>query len=203
MRSLWGVFRGKLIIPFLLFCVVTGCARSTRKDVLVTSEDWSSHADYALSLSQAILKGMRQLEEDLLISELGFEGIDLTIKSTDHLILRAKVTDFKLQEQPQENIFTTWKIYLISNHLMDYVNAVSFDSATNNHAATTGDSKSANAAYDSLTINIYSPSSRLHLENGHTPSAIEVIYWRDFSKKDRLATLRMRKNAYDRFVIDR
>jgi len=69
-------------------------------------------------------------------------------------------------------------MYLVSNDRMDYI-------STKNFAATASDSVKLSAP-DSLFLNVYEASF-----TANPPATIQVIYWRDLSKKDRLASLKM------------
>lgn len=184
-----------LLMLFLLLIsiIITDCSQSIKNKSNMASDRWSKHPSFALSLSHAILQGMRTLMDDLLISQIAFKDMDISILSSDTEILRARITDFALRSKPTPGLFTRWKVYLVTSDKLDYINTIAFDN-TKDFKISPSDSFSLSFSSDSLYMNIYESSSRLIIENERPPSTIYLIYWRNLSKKDRLASLRMRLN---------
>ncbi|MFQ5864196.1 MAG: hypothetical protein ACE5IW_03100 [bacterium] len=178
-----------LLISFVTTVTITDCSRFAKSRSQIVADDWSNHPSIALSLAQAILRGMGKVMDDLFISEKGFRGMDISIFSNGSEILKAKITDFTRHDKPTPGLFTRWRVYLVSRNNLEYVNTLTFNSIKDN--LSTPDSLESEVAADSLFMDIYQSSSKLSLENGSLPSTIKVIYWRNLSKKDRLASLRM------------
>lgn len=187
--------RVKSYLSSFVFCCVFALSPNctTSKHQINLSEEWSDHSELALSISEAILQGMRELLDQLLISQEGFDDLFVTINSENQELLRAKILHFHLSDPPQKALFSTWNIYLVSSTYMDYANSLHFESTPNPKNA---------RAVDSLTVDVYTPSVNQEFEDD-MPSFLELVFWRNLEKRDRLAILRMRRTSDDQFTIER
>jgi hypothetical protein len=182
-----------VLFSWLNSLIITGCLSSPRNKSSIRADNWINHPSFALSLSEAILQGMRTLMDDLLISEIAFKEMDISILSSDTEILKARITDFTLQNKRPPGLFTRWTIYLVSGNKLDYINTITFNNIKD-FQRSTSDSLRPTLSPDSLYMDIYESASRLIIENEKPPATIRLIYWRDLSKKDRYVSLVMRIN---------
>jgi len=156
-------------------------------------DEWVEHPQVVLALSKAVLEGMRHLMEVILISKVWFDDMDISIVSDDAEILNIKVTHFTLNERPTRTIFSSWRIFRASFDSFEYTNTITFDNSNNRHEQSAGP--------DSLFIDIYEPSSKFYLTNNKELAGIEVIYWRDVSRRDRVVTLRMNIDSENKYIV--
>ena len=87
----------------------------------------------------------------------------------------------------------TIRIFRVSFDNFEYTNTFTFDNSNNGHEQSAGP--------DSLFIDIYEPSSKFYLTNNKELAGIEVIYWRDVSKRDRVVTLRMKMDSENKYIV--
>ena len=185
---------------FLLFFLLIGsstinlsCSIFAKKKSNTDFDEWVEHPQVVLALSKAVLEGMRHLMEVILISEAWFDDMDISIVSDDAEILNVKVTHFTLNERPTRTIFSRWRIFRVSFDNFEYTNTITFDNSNNRHEQS--------ASPDSLFIDIYEPSSKFYLMNNKELAGIEVIYWRDVSRRDRVVTLRMNMDSEKKYIV--
>ncbi len=185
---------------FLLFFLLIGsstihlsCSIFAKKKSNTDFDEWVEHPQVVLALSKAVLEGMRHLMEVILISEAWFDDMDISIVSDDAEILNIKVTHFTLNERPTRTIFSRWRIFRVSFDNFEYTNTITFDNSNNRHEQSAGP--------DSLFIDIYEPSSKFYLTNNKELAGIEVIYWRDVSRRDRVVTLRMNMDSEKKYIV--
>ena len=185
---------------FLLFLLLVGsstinlsCSIFAKKKPNTDFDEWVEHPQVVLALSKAVLEGMRHLMEVILISEAWFDDMDISIVSADAEILNVKITHFTLNERPTRTIFSRWRIFRVSSDNFEYTNTITFDNSNNRHQQSAGP--------DSLFIDIYEPSSKFYLMNNKELAGIEVIYWRDASRRDRVVTLRMNMDAENKYIV--
>ena len=185
---------------FLLFLLLVGsstinlsCSIFSKKKPNTDFDEWVEHPQGVFALSKAVLEGMRHLMEVILISEAWFDDMDISIVSDDAEILNVKITHFTLNERPTRTIFSRWRIFRVSSDNFEYTNTITFDNSNNRHEQSAGP--------DSLFIDIYEPSSKFYLMNNKELAGIEVIYWRDASRRDRVVTLRMNMDAENKYIV--
>lgn len=130
----------------------------------------------------AIVDGMRILMDELLISELWFEDMDVSVYSARNEILRVRISEFALQDSLPTALYTSWKIKQLSRDEFDYV-------TTDTFAVRSG--PTAEIPTDSLSLRIEESTSRVRATNGVLPESIRIIYWRDLSEHDKVASLQM------------
>ncbi len=185
-----------VILTTLLFLlsgsiINTGCSRLLRNKSAIVTDNWSERESFALSLSRAILQGMRTLIHDLLISEIAFKDTDISIMSGGVEILRARITDFVLHRKPTAGLFTRWRIYLVSHESLQYISTITFSDI---RKTSPSDSIELEISSDALYMDIYESSVKFVMDDEKPPSTIRLVYWRDVSKKDKLASLYMKMN---------
>jgi len=184
-----------LFLFLILSCTInSSCSIFAKKKSNTDFDEWVEHPQVVLALSKAILEGMRHLMNVILISETWFEDIDISIVSENSEILTAKITHINLHDQRSQNIFSRWRIFRVSFDNIEYTSTISFDTSEN------GPEESAVPA-DSIFIDIYEPTSQFYLKKNKDLAGIEVIYWRDLSKRDRVVTLRMNKDSDNKFIV--
>ncbi|MFQ5771948.1 MAG: hypothetical protein ACE5HX_15545, partial [bacterium] len=116
-------------------------------------------------------------------------------------ILKAKITRFTLQVVPTQYVFTRWRIFKKSNKNLEFINTINFNNF-GYHKYTASNSLNGSKLPDSLFMDIYESSSKLFIEKTNTLPRLEVIFWRNASKNDRLATLQMSKNLDNTFIVN-
>ena len=196
MITLRSLKKSTLLLVFLLIGSSTinlSCSILAKKKPNTDFDEWVEHPQVVLALSKAVLQGMRHLMEVILISEVWFDDMDISIVSDDAEILNIKVTHFTLNERPTRTIFSSWRIFRVSFDNFEYTNTITFDNSSNGHEQSAGP--------DSLFIDIYEPSSKYYLTNNKELAEIEVIYWRDVSRKDRVVTLRMKMDSENKYIV--
>lgn len=189
----------RLMLAWLLgfILLAPGCSGQKRGGGPVQTKAWADHPELPLALSQAILDGMRQLQQELLISERAFDSTAVSIASGAKPLLEARVADFVLQPERPAVLFAQWDIYLISNDLMDYTNTVKFQTGSPNASADHPDF----TPRDTLYLDVYAPHSEIFGADARVPESIEMIYWRNKKGRDRMAILTMRRNQGKRYVL--
>lgn len=190
---------GIVTILFLLAVSLTaGCSATIKKPQNTDFDEWVDHPETVLSLSSAIVEGMRHLMNEILISEMWFEDMDISITSADAEILTAKIRHFKIHPRPSSYLFSQWRIFRASRVDLEYTNTLYF-----NNFARSGNAIVPASMFspDSLFIDIYESSSRFYLQNHKELSGIKIIFWRDKSRHDIVATVRMDKSEDKRFTV--
>ena len=163
------------------------CAQPSIRKSNVATEHWVYHPSIVLALSRAILDGMRQLIDELLISEIWYKDMDISIMSNNAELLRVRVTDLVLQKGSTGRIFTRWNVYLVVDEKLEHLNTITLD----NNKDFTSDSLRLEFSLDSLFLDVYSSTSQFSVERGRVSTMMDLIYWRDISKKDKVVKLRV------------
>jgi len=179
----------KLHIVITLCLFFLGCsAVVTQKEQ--PTQHWNEHPQLVLSLSRAIVDGMRALMDELLISELWFEEMDVSVYSNRHELLRVRIIDFALQDSLPTALHTSWRIKQLSRAEYDYVTTDTFAVRS---------TPASDIPTDSLFLQIGESTSRVRATNGALPESIRLIYWRDISSRDKVAALQMRIESQGRY----
>lgn len=184
-----------------LFLAVThsNCSRSSLRKSNITADSWLSHPALISTLSRAIVQGMRKLIEDLWISEIWFEDMDISVMSSNREILQAKVTDLTLQDKDSGRLFAHWSVHLVSNETLDYTSATGLSFTEKEFKNGKAERFEMSFPPDSLYLDVYQASLGALSQNDGLPSRIHVIYWRELSKKDKVASVSMEINPEGRY----
>jgi len=146
------------------------------------TEQWNEHPQLVLSLSEALVNGIRILMDELLISESWFRDMDVSIFANQKELLRARIIDFDLQDTLPTAVQARWRITHSSRDEYEYVTTDTFAVRSN---LTTP------LPMDSIVLKISESTSSVNATNGSLPETIHLIYWRDISTRDKVASLRM------------
>lgn len=146
------------------------------------TKQWNEHPQLVLSLSEALVNGIRILMDELLISELWFKDMDVSILANQEELLRVRIIDFALQDTLPTALHARWRITHSSRAEYKYVTTDTF--AVRSSPATT-------LPTDSLFLEIGESTSRVRATNGGLPETIQLIYWRDLLNRDEVASIRM------------
>lgn len=179
-----------LTLGVLLISLYVGqisCAQPSIRKSNVATEHWVYHPSIVLALSRAILDGMRRLIDELLISEIWYKDMDISVMSNNAELLRVRVTDLVLQKRSTGRLFTRWNVYLVVDEKLEHLNTITLD----NNKDFTSDSLRLEFSPDSLFLDVYSSTSQLSVERGRVSTMMDLIYWRDISKKDKVVKLRV------------
>ena len=188
---------------FVFLCCVwlmlSGCSQSaqiSQNSRKIEANSLISRPALALSLSQAIVHGMRRLMKDLLISEDWFEDMDISVLATNGEILNARITDFKMHDSDASSLFTAWKIYLVANERLEHITSFVFKSTDG--VILNSDTASKR---DSLFLDIPQSTFKSLLDENRAPANIQIVYWRDLSKRDKVASLHMILDSQAKYSI--
>jgi hypothetical protein len=182
-----------VILTVVLF--FSGCSFILGKRKRTDFDEWVHHPETVVSLSRAILDGMRHLMNEILISEIWFEDMDISIKSGNAEFLQAKITQFKFDKNPSERIFCQWRIFRKSLTNIEYTNTLSFTNLLPKQSSEN------EVPVDTLFVDIYEPSSRFYLKNNKDLSGIKIVYWRNMAMNDMVAAVRMNKNKDEGYTV--
>lgn len=178
----------------LLACLlVASCASTSNKKSNAGFEEWVDHPETLLALSKAVLAGIRHLLDEMALSEMWFEDMDISITSAESEVLTAKITRFAISKNPSESMYSQWRIFKKSLEYLEYTNTVYYDN-TRLDAGSAVDS-------DSLFIDVYETSSRFSPEAYRDLSGIEITYWRKMASGDAIVTLRLHRESEGDYAV--
>ncbi len=187
--SFSGTIFSRFIILGMFFSSLIGCSPAIQKTSYNTEEHWSTHPALALSLSQGIVDGVRTLIDDLLISESWFQDMDISIKTGKEELLRAKITDLILQPVPSMKLSSVWTIHYLTSPTLKHtkwIHVSNFPAETQSATATESRSQ-----FDNLELEVYQQTSKLNMTRAEFPDSVEIVYWRDLIKREKIVSLNM------------
>jgi len=176
-------------VPFL------ACTRHPA-GYLVVQEDWEQDPALALRLSEIISTGMRYVMSNLLLSDIWFEDLEITLASKDGVILDALVTSFRFSKAPPADIFAEWRVFRNIDFEIELMSTVSFASPDTlpGHPGTLA------AGVDSLFLDVYQRPNQIGIAPDENPT-IDLTFWRNKKKHDKIVVLKMERKESGKLHI--
>ncbi len=148
--------------------------------------------------SSAILTGMRYMMSELLVTEMWFNGMDVSVMHGEHEILGARIAHFYLENSQTEQIYGQWQIFRANRSNFEYVSTFEFGTAQDTSSQVVR--SAASPAGDSLFVDVHKSPAAFVLPPEELTD-IDIVFWRKKRKKDKIISIRMDKTSAERFSV--
>jgi len=159
---------------------------------VAVQNDWEQNRAQALRLSETIVGGMRYVKSNLLLSDIWFKDLDITLASREGVILDGTVTAFQLSQAPPVSVFAQWRVFRNIDFELELMSTISCTTAVPPGARTR---MLLSAVTDSLFLDVYQSSDEIRLRPDANPT-VKLTFWRDKKKNDKIIVLEMDTTKY-------